>query len=377
MEETILEEIENYIKRYHNTIFINNSYEEFYTFFIKYSFERINPLKEINKIITDRLIDSEELMQTYGFRVNYNNNLDGVNALKKISNLVSNIKLMNENYIKGYYYYFLLKIALKSTYPEIHIKTLEQYKNLVEFYSKQINTLFRGQSNKDWNIVPSCLRNINTSATKIYKYEDLIKQYTDIKVYDMYNEIIDNIGNAYELVSFLQHSISFSPLVDFTSKFVVASVFALSNYSVVNDFFNKDSAIYILKYDEKDIKEIDGNLESMKIGIYKSEKLTAKDYDYMYKNMKKMIGDKANIYISRQKTNDRMRYQSGAFVLFDNFIIEDINNIVVKISEDFVLTKLIIDKSIKLDIMRYLKEKHPNYMLNYLMNPYERFERIF
>jgi hypothetical protein len=280
------------------------------------------------------------------------------------------------------YYYFLLYLILTSSYPIIKIDTLEKYKNMLRHYSKgylneQVKYYFRGQSDSKWNIIPSCLRNFDLEKTQIFDYDQLIDKYQSISVFDKYKKIIDTSAEAYPMISFFQHSISYSPLVDFTSKLEIASFFALHNISSINDFFNKDSAIFELdiRNGNSDLYSINNmNLEDMKIGIYKDGVRTYKDYAFMYKNMGRLFGTDAKTTFSFNRTNDRMRYQSGAFIFFDDYIIENMDSTIITIRTGQPIVKIVIDKSIKKAILDYLNINYPDYKLRYLMNPYLRFE---
>lgn len=179
------------------------------------------------------------------------------------------------------------------------------------------------------------------------------------------------------MVSFFQHSISLSPLVDFTERIEVASFFALSNQISYNEFYNNDASLYLL-YNNQDgsFKELDDDtLKKIRMGVYKKGKRTRDDYLKMYTVMGKLFNTNADVYISKGKTNDRMRYQSGAFVLYDNYIIDNLENTLLTTHNSSVtILKIIIDKNVKKDILEYLIKEYPDFQLRYLMNPYMIFE---
>jgi len=392
MGQKILDFLEKYIFNNYKVVIDNNPYHEFNKFYSEYldAFIDVNPLHQIAKIIDSRLLSKEKIERTYDEYYSYENNIKGVIELKTIFQEIKNFKLTDEsNNIQPFlnklnYYYFLLYIVLSSSYPIIKLDKLEKYVNLLKHYnydgeneSNEFQQYFRGQADAKWNIIPSCLRSINLDKTQVFTYSDLIDKYKSIDVYNVYDRIIDSKRETYPMISFFQHSISFSPLVDFTSKLEVATFFALHNFTQINDFFNKNSAVFVLHNNKGDfkIKKLENDdLDNMKIGIYKDGPRTFYDYSFMYTNMKRFFGTDAKTSFSTKRTNDRMRYQSGSFVFFDDFIIDNINSTIITIRTGHPITKLVIDKSIKKDVLNYLNSNFPDYRLRYLMNPYQRFE---
>ena len=146
---------------------------------------------------------------------------------------------------------------------------------------------FRGQEDFSWNITPSLIRNL-----KVAKGHGL---YIDINsMYSLYSE--NNYSNSlkekynktfekrpviyardinYYFLSWMQHAVSYSPLVDFTSDYAVASSFAVRANNP-NLFLYNDSAIYILELSKyykicTDVKEVDKIISSMHISFLKKK----------------------------------------------------------------------------------------------------------
>lgn len=383
--------IKKYMEKRHKKLLANNPRTEFVKFYTEYSEKlKYNAQDKIINMISSRLLERESIKQKFKGYYSFDNNIGGVTELREIheqllkerKNLqpreVSNRIVAEDTRIDFYYYDFLLDIVLSSSYPIIKIDSEKDYESLLNSFEKgdMGNNYFRGQSNAKWNIVPSFLRGVDQSKTKVIKYSDVIKRYDQIDVIDKYEKVISNKYLPYELLSFFQHSISQSPLVDFTSNFIVASYFALNNYVQINDFYNNDSAIFVLRNgkDKFKLKEItDDDLRNLKIGIYKQGYRTFEDYKTIFIEMGRLSGTNADTFFSDKVTNDRMRYQSGSFIYFNNIIINDVNNTNITINTGHQITKLVISKNIKRAILKSLKEKHPEFSIKYLMNPYDYF----
>src|SRR5690606_32010969 len=95
-----------------------------------------------------------------------------------------------------------------------------------------------------------------------------------------YDKVIGPTDKIYEMGCFFQHSISLSPLVDFTDRIEVASFFALGNQISYNEFYNNDASLYLLYNNQGgSFKELDDDtLKKIRIGVYKKEKRTREDY---------------------------------------------------------------------------------------------------
>ncbi|MCK9330741.1 MAG: FRG domain-containing protein [Bacilli bacterium] len=382
---SILNDFKNFFEKYYNDIIQINPFEEFIFFIreIEYNISTEELLIDMENRIKDRIIDIEYRDKKYPGRWNnFSLKLEGSNTLKRIYNKLnskSNLLIDSDENQKEklYYYSYVLKIVLNSTYPEIKIKTLEKFIELVDYYNKpeNSNNYFRGQSNSSWDLVQSSLRNTDRSKTKIYSFDELMKSYKKLGVEDKYNKIIGK-NNELEKVAFFQHCISFSPLIDFTSKIQVATFFSMNNITSINDFYNFDSAIYILQnYDDSfRITEMsEKDLLNLKIGIFTEGKKTSNDYMIMYSSMGKISEELATIKFSSNKSNDRMKYQSGSFVYFNDYIIDGKNNSVKGNKQNYQFTKMIIDKNVKKEIYDWLKSNYPEYNIKYLMDPYQFF----
>jgi hypothetical protein len=386
--DAIISMLKQYLEKYSSNHIENNPIEEFNKIFVEvyendssfeYSLNGI--LLHIKVLIENRVFRKDRVFELYGDNYSYRNNLKGVNELNEIAKAISQLStriVQNNTKFSLFYYYYILSLSLAGSYPEITIKSLDEYISVLNHFkeSNGIINYFRGQSNSNWNLIPSCLRNIDQTKTWVYTFEDLVDQYSLINVHALYKKIIDPTRDEYQMVSFLQHAISFSPLIDFTLNFQVATYFALNNYIKINDFSNQDAAIFIIR-DLKKTRELSSaELKDLKIGIYSNGKKTYKDYKEIYDKMGRLFGNDAQFSFSSKVTNDRMRYQQGTFILFNNYIVDNINTSIIHDKDGFFITKMVIDKKIKKDIWEYLNKHEPEYKIKYLLNPYLIFNEI-
>ncbi len=120
-----------------------------------------------------------------------------------------------------------------------------------------IERWYRGQTNYEWNLIPTFLRPINTKAPNVvlvnhkYIYED----YLSNSIVDRINKILEpkitTQGDLkYDKISYIQHSLSYSPLLDFTNSFPIALSFALGNTGNPYEYNNIDSAVFELEMTE-------------------------------------------------------------------------------------------------------------------------------
>lgn len=89
-----------------------------------------------------------------------------------------------------------------------------------------------------------------------------------------------------------------------------------------------------------------------------------------------IMKEKQTLFDVTIKILDKMRYQQGTFILFNNYIIDNINTSIIHAKNGLFLTKMVIDKKIKKDIWEYLNKHEPEYKIKYLLNPYLIFNEI-
>lgn len=135
------------------------------------------------------------------------------------------------------------------------VKSVEEFKQLIEKYQDKTNYIFRGQANADWNIVPSAYRFIKKAypSLKITNeilaaYEQRIPEYVEKDYPGVYEGMN---GSLSKLLCILQHMGGKTTYVDFSNSFKVASYFACEQYE------DRDGMIFICK------KAADGKIYSL------------------------------------------------------------------------------------------------------------------
>ena len=206
-------------------------------------------------------------------------------------------------------YFALLEFIAKATLCDTIEKTIESKANIVtekniDVDVNLINSMvlidgdnqelwYRGQSNYEWGLLPSFYRNFPYGRKYIPLTIDeryLQKDYFEKGLMPKYMDIFDKTNKIdYDFLAFMQHAVSYSPLIDFTQDSTIAVSFALSNTNSFNDYQNKDSAIFKLY------------LESPKSYSEYIEKLNK---DFYYKDL---IFQKEHIIKDVKKANDIVR----------------------------------------------------------------------
>ena len=232
---------------------------------------------------------------------------------------------------------------------------------------------FRGQSNYNWSLVPSCCRNLNYNGAVIFETSHLIKKYIDSKKTHKFKNVFekDYCNNLYEFLAFMQHSISYSPLIDFTERPEVALSFALYDNSL--DYFYNDAAFYIMRVNEgyilneNNINRINNILKNYSfLSIDKGASLQSVITNPIWSN-NYLKCNGGNMYVIDIKSNDRMKYQHGVFVLFDKFIMIDGKLVLT----DYQISRF-EKKLIRTNCKNYFMKKinGTQFEYRYLMNPY-------
>ena len=83
---------------------------------------------------------------------------------------------------------------------------------------------YRGQSDYQWHLTPSMFRNLGN----VFSKETAINKQTIEDIYakngmlDKWRKVFKTSKIDYKFLSYMQHSIAYSPLLDFTSDFPTA-----------------------------------------------------------------------------------------------------------------------------------------------------------
>lgn len=272
-------------------------------------------------------------------------------------------------------------------YVEIKVETMNQIEEIIKMYNFYFglpkeagNTccqaFYRGQANADWLIEPSINRiNINEKE----QYEKNIKILKGKSLFDR--------------LAYLQHYSPGTRLIDFTLDYRVALYFACKDYP------NKDGALHIFSYDAHKADWIDTVIFSEIITMNYNVTIKVNDlskhilYNYPKLNERFETVEELNLILmsfldygymvlpsdESKTTNIRIQKQKGAFFIcglqFENeldvqcrFKSNAGNNVIkshsVNVSDSFrkgrCLTKIIIDKNCKKDILKQLDEQGIN-----------------
>lgn len=237
---------------------------------------------------------------------------------------------------------------------------------------------YRGQSDYKWDLTPSMFRNLGN----VFSKEITINKRTIENVYaengmlDKWKKVFKTSKIDYAFLSYMQHSIAYSPLLDFTSDFPTALSFALSNRSAVNDFSYKDSSVFQIEVTNNRMRTIDfhdlpdsfyidyvPNKYAIGTSILGKTMLT---YDNIIEALT------PEFVMIDAETNDRMKYQHGKFILFYNYLSLQ-GTVCTWLNNDLQVTKYRIRKEEKNRWCDKLRRDYPYLMVDKMMDPYRYF----
>lgn len=253
---------------------------------------------------------------------------------------------------------------------------------------------YRGQSNYKWGLVPSFIRYIKTEIPDIITVDQmyLYNDYKSSDIIDRINKILEPpitaINNLnYDKISYIQHSLAYSPLLDFTQSFPIALSFALGNTDTPFEYNNYDSAVF-----ELEIFDIDNNIliDESSINKFLSSYKIHVCTEYLLGtpiNGQQIItiNDLIEIITPKYKlievqTNDRMKYQKGKFILFHDCLVIN-QTMLVELNPQIKFRKYKIDVTQKRrrrtlegysdSLKDILHREYPEYDIDSLMDPYK------
>ncbi len=296
-------------------------------------------------------------------------------------NIHNNLTLFNDylensrNKDKELYIYVTIVLIIEdvSNIKQKNVKTLDDFLKSLAHYEKNIKdknlkVWYRGQTSSNWGLIPSFYRKIDRSKLMFFDKNAIFDKYNSYDLVIKYKNIFKYPTQDYDFFSYMQHSLSYSPLLDFTESFIIACSFALSNKGDVDDFYNHDSVVYAITFSDETTKEISWDNFKVATAIEPIENMKIDDWIKLISNMGK-INVSPNIQYLDFETNDRMRYQKGRFIYFSSFVLFG-DRVNVKSTNEVTFHKLRIDKKVKVEIYEYICEKYPQYTTKYLMNPY-------
>ena len=249
--------------------------------------------------------------------------------------------------------------------------TVESYKELVQ--QKQ-QLWYRGQQSFSFSLIPSYFRNKGDNG--VVNKKKLLSDYKAKNINSKLNEIFHYSDLDFQKISFVQHTLSKTPFLDFTKDINVATAFAVEP----DDKIEEDAALFVLDASKKYISKLTKETEVNEI----IDKLNIEYYNNLPK-VKTLISSElfnslingkvsSSFYLIDIQTNDRMRIQNGTFVLFNNVIFVNNYMIVSSNTKDELvgsISKHRILASDRMLIQSLIEKKSNRYKYQHLMNPYD------
>ena len=240
-----------------------------------------------------------------------------------------------------------------------------------------IKSFYRGLSDYNYGLLPTMLRNVKTPPGGIIDYNFVIDSYKKSNLEKRYTDRINKTINPYEYCAFMQHAREYSPLLDFTEDKNIAISFACSNVSNYNSYLSNDAAVLKIMIPEtlviKDSDTCDALIKSIDIFKCKTKKLT---YSTIIRGKPLALCTPNDFDVQASvidlKTNDRMRYQKGCFLLFTKAVITS-DDVLIPIGLSTSITKHRIKNTNKKMLYESI-EKNMHWLdVDHLMNPYKYF----
>lgn len=242
---------------------------------------------------------------------------------------------------------------------------------------------FRGQTNYEWNLIPSMIRNLNDNVKINMNFFN--KKYLTLKLKDKYYEMFGKDKIDYLFLSFMQHACSYSPFIDFTKSNIIGLSFALSNPNFFNDFTNKNSSLFIVSIDSNEILRSEEKINEFLQEEYQLIYLDRKTLGFGENISFKENEEEKILFLSDFKTiinlltpkyklidlptNDRMKYQKGVFLVFYGCICVN-DTIFYQLNNKFKLLKVKINKMNKRIYLEKIYKNYRFYDPEHLMKPY-------
>ena len=273
--------------------------------------------------------------------------------------------------------------ALKTIMTHLYIETELQNWNDISLLDQKLQKLllFRGQSNKEWEISSSIERLVERfhpdyteNTLPLTQEKKMIEEFQ--WKYPLFNSNKIEEDNYVEWLSIMQHYGAVTRLVDFTDSFFVAAHMAIyesntdASVWAVNSHVLNQFVFDICKYELK-TNSVSHNLLNLKSIELANEKIE-----------NSFNQDENNLLIIRPKNiNERLYRQQGLFVMPTNLKVsfkENLNSILENIEpifwnfdelikssksckqDQFALIKINIPKQIHSKILRSLREMNVN-----------------
>lgn len=249
------------------------------------------------------------------------------------------------------------------------LNPLDNYQELRNKFANDKNLFFRGQSDASFGLLPSFYRDlvINDDVVTDKTVEEKYKEHG---FYERYKSIFSakykSIKTDYSMMSYVQHSAAYSPLLDITKSLDVAAFFACTGKNInPNTYTKNNSSIFIfqlLKENHKknaklNIKWIDNKVSFNSILVEDKFlfECSPQDFSISYSLMNK-------------STNDRMNYQNGSFLYVEEGVI--INKHLLIPVDQILIVKVVIPANMKKDIYTFVVNNNDALSEDYIYDPY-------
>ena len=237
--------------------------------------------------------------------------------------------------------------------------------------------VYRGHTDASYKLIPSLYRNLKlTDGYGVVNISMLKSLYSSSGLSDKYNAVFGSNNIDYNFCAFAQHAKSYSPFLDFTYDANVALSFAVSKTNSINDYLQKNAALFTLSFN--DSIETKHNISLSSIDVFINEKRITPFAKIRDKELYKCTyyDFYVEAFLLEEKTNDRMKYQKGCFLYFQRAVIIN-GNLLIPINFGRI-KKYIIPTSgrtlNKFTIYDKIRSDYKYYLPDYLMNPYKYFE---
>jgi len=350
--------IKNHIN---NHVFIRSYFSMYNTLIIDDNMGALNRFKNYKYFKLSKKIDAEFLYNFYSsLNLHSDSNLD--------------IQIQKAMLILHAYY----RIISMSQPKEIEVSSYDKYWSLLQGSSS--TKWYRGHADSSWELIPSLYRNILEPITQ-FNFDSIVQDLEEKKIVSKLSNIFDDSKINYRKLAFLQHSLGYSPFLDFSKSPEIGLSFALSNMDNVSQFFHKKASIYEL--DTSGIEQIKNESEADSI-IRKVNITVLKGNPSIYRILKTEMWNQfikgqldSKIILIDIQTNDRMIYQKGVFLLFNNVLVIGNKMLLSLEKQQFLrdrMKKYIISEKNRLSIYETFLENQSKYQLRYLMNPYSHMQ---
>jgi len=344
-----------------NEYFVQNYFDIFFFRILEDNLHALEKIKNQISLKSKSRINYNELVEFY--------TLTTLNVEKSL-----NIELMKVMIILHAHY----TIISWSKPNEVKISSYDDYINRTSL--KTSANWYRGHANSSWELIPSFFRDIKQEYED-FNFDNIYKDLEEKKLTSKLETIFGDALMDYKKFAFLQHSLGYSPFLDFSKSAEVGLSFALSNMDNVTQFFHRKSCVYEL--DTANITSITNEAEAS--NLIKTLNITvlrgnpSLDKIINTKMWHDLINDKldSKIFLIDIQTNDRMTYQKGVFLLFNNVLVIGSKMLLSFEKQVFLrdkLTKYIISEEIRPDIYKDFMNNSSQYQLRFLMNPYSHMQ---